>query len=419
MKWKPIVLPSLVTFSVVCLMAAHRQGAAPKTTWYKGNTHTHTLWSDGDAPPEIAADWYKSHGYHFLVLSDHNVLSEGECWVNVGEAEGEGVGRPWGLPLAATWIDEINRRFGASWATLREKKGKRQMRLKTLDELRKKFEERNRFLFIQGEEITDTIEGHEVHHNSVNQEHVIPPTGGKSVRDAMQRVIDAVKAEAKRAGRPVLVHLNHPNFCWGVTPDDIAHVLEERFFEVYNGHTSCNNYGDAQHKGMDETWDYVLALRLGKLGGEPLYGLATDDAHNYAGARDGPPGRGWVVVRAKELSPNVITQAMLAGDFYATTGVVLEDITANKSGLAVKIAAQPGVTYTTRFIGTRLKEKKIGDVGAVLQETRGVTATYRFAGDELYVRARIVSSRPHPNGYKEGDLETAWVQPVVPRRLDK
>jgi len=36
-----------------------REGA-----WYKGNTHTQTLWSDGDAAPEFAADWYKSHGYH-------------------------------------------------------------------------------------------------------------------------------------------------------------------------------------------------------------------------------------------------------------------------------------------------------------------------------------------------------------------
>ena len=44
--------------------------------WLKGNTHTHTLESDGDSPPEVVTRWYKSHGYNFLVLSDHNV------WVN-------------------------------------------------------------------------------------------------------------------------------------------------------------------------------------------------------------------------------------------------------------------------------------------------------------------------------------------------
>ena len=43
--------------------------------WYKGNTHTHTLQSDGDSTPDEVTRWYKERGYHFLVLSDHNVLT--------------------------------------------------------------------------------------------------------------------------------------------------------------------------------------------------------------------------------------------------------------------------------------------------------------------------------------------------------
>src|SRR5690348_5712770 len=54
---------------------------AQEKHWYKGNLHTHTLWSDGDGFPEMVADWYKSHGYNFLALSDHNVLSVGEKWM--------------------------------------------------------------------------------------------------------------------------------------------------------------------------------------------------------------------------------------------------------------------------------------------------------------------------------------------------
>ena len=49
------------------------QGAAAR--WYKGNTHTHTLNSDGDSTPEDVTKWYREHGYRFLVLSDHNVLT--------------------------------------------------------------------------------------------------------------------------------------------------------------------------------------------------------------------------------------------------------------------------------------------------------------------------------------------------------
>ena len=40
--------------------------------WYKGNLHTHTTKSDGDADPEVVAAWYERHDYDFLALSDHN-----------------------------------------------------------------------------------------------------------------------------------------------------------------------------------------------------------------------------------------------------------------------------------------------------------------------------------------------------------
>lgn len=38
--------------------------------------HTHTFWSDGDDFPEMVAEWYRKRGYHFLALSDHNVLAQ-------------------------------------------------------------------------------------------------------------------------------------------------------------------------------------------------------------------------------------------------------------------------------------------------------------------------------------------------------
>ena len=53
-------------------------------------------------------------------------------------------------------------------------------------------------------------------------------------------------------------------------------------------------------------------------------------------------------------------------------------------------------------------------IGTVLLEIEGTEATYEFAGDELYVRAKIVSDKLHPNPFAEGDVEVAWVQPVVP-----
>ena len=44
--------------------------------WYKGNTHTHTLESDGDASPADVVRWYREHGYDFLVITDHDRVTE-------------------------------------------------------------------------------------------------------------------------------------------------------------------------------------------------------------------------------------------------------------------------------------------------------------------------------------------------------
>ena len=53
--------------------------------WFKGNLHTHSYWSDGDEFPEVIMDWYKSNGYQFVALSDHNTLAEGDQWIVIAE----------------------------------------------------------------------------------------------------------------------------------------------------------------------------------------------------------------------------------------------------------------------------------------------------------------------------------------------
>ena len=57
------------------LWVASDAAKQPAPRWYKGNTHTHTLNSDGDSTPDDVVRWYRQHGYHFLVLTDHNFLT--------------------------------------------------------------------------------------------------------------------------------------------------------------------------------------------------------------------------------------------------------------------------------------------------------------------------------------------------------
>jgi hypothetical protein len=396
--------------------------AAPK--FWKGNLHTHSFWSDGDDFPEMIADWYKRHGYHFLALTDHNVLSEGERWMDVTEK-----------PARVLALKKYLARFGASWVEQRTVKDKPQVRLKPLAEFRSLLEEPGRYLLIQGEEITHRFAKAPVHVNGINLRDPIRPVDGDSIAETIRANYRAVSDQRKRTGRVMFAFLNHPNFGWGVRAEDMAPVDELRFFEVYNGHPSVRNYGDPTHASCERMWDIVLALRLGKHRLASVLGLATDDAHGYHAFGLGKvnPGRGWIMVRAPYLSAEAVVRAIEAGDYYCSTGVTLEDVGRTGDRLTVRIRPEPGVKYRTQFIATARdaplvsEPQKAADgkplpvtrvysdeIGKVVLEAEGPEASYRLSGKELYVRARVISTKLHPNPYQKGDVEVAWTQPVLP-----
>lgn len=400
----PWILGAVVWIGVGCAPTETRRDE-PETRWWRGNTHSHSLWSDGNAAPEWIVDWYREHGYSFLVLSDHNILATEPMWFPIREGRGR---------LTPQRVAELREMFGEERVVVRdEPDGTRSMRLRTLAELRSDFEVPGAFLLITGEEITDRVGRSEVHINGLNLVDLVPPQGGDTVREAIERNLAAVLEQSRLYGRPMLAHVNHPNFRWSLTWEDLAAISSDRFFEVYNGHSAVRNHGDEAHLSTERMWDLALTRRLRELGLGVLYGLATDDSHDYFdwGVGKTNPGRGWVMVRAHSLDPEVIVEAMRDGNFYASTGVTLRDVESDVRGLTVAIETEPGLEYTTEFIGTR---RGSDEIGAVLARTSENPAHYEFSGDELYVRARVVSSRLHPNPFAEGDRETAWVQPVQP-----
>lgn len=394
--------------------------------WWKGNLHTHSFWSDGDDFPEMIADWYRRHGYHFLGLSDHNILSEGQKWLEVSPDKNK---------TREVALKKYLDRFGAGWVERRTVKEKLQVRLKPLSEFRSVLEEPGKFLMIPAEEITHRFAKNPVHMNAVNLRDVIKPIDGSSVAETMRVNLRLVAEQAKKAGRPILAFVNHPNWGWGVTAEDLAAVDELRSFEVFNGHPGIKNYGDETHASTERMWDIVLALRLGKQRMGPVYGMATDDSHGYHtfGIGKVNPGRGWVMVRAPYLTAETVVRAIEAGDHYCSTGVRLKDVRREGDRLTVTIDPEEKVTYKTQFIVT-MKDAPLTseptldkdgkpvpvtrtyspEVGKVVAEVAGAEASYRLTGKELYVRAKVISTKLHPNPYAKGDVEVAWTQPVVP-----
>ena len=320
---------------LLILISTAPSPAQTTARWWKGNLHTHTLWSDGDDFPEMVVDWYKSRGYDFLALSDHNTLQEGEFGVVATNA------------AIARVLPRYTRRFGADWIKRGEgSNGTPLIMLKTLAEFRKHFEAPGRFLLIQAEEVTARFGRWPIHLIAAGIQDHIPPRSGSSPVEVMQRNLDALKAQREKYGVPMMMHLAHPNFGWAITAEDMIQLRGERFFEVYNGHPLVHNEGDATHASTDRMWDIVNTHRIAERRDLPLLGLAVDDSHHYGAfsPTNSNSGRGWVMVRAAQLTARAIITAREAGDFYASSGVELSEVTWRRNKLTPGCGAMRSVS---------------------------------------------------------------------------
>ncbi|UBM59340.1 histidinol-phosphatase [Marinilongibacter aquaticus] len=367
--------------------------------WYKGNLHTHSYWSDGDEFPEMIMDWYKTRDYDFLALTDHNTLAEGEKWINI---------RPDSIYQEA--FQTYLAKYDSSWVNSRYNADNQiEVKLKTLSEYAPLFQEEGKFLIIQSEEVTDGFEGKPIHMNAHNLEKPITPRHGNSVAEVIQNNIDAVLERRRETGRAIIPHLNHPNFGYGVSLDDMLKLHGERFFEVYNGHPTVHNLGDSTHISTEEMWDLINISYL-KAGKPIMFGMATDDSHQYhhIGAKWSNSGRGWVVVKSDTLTAEGIITAMEKGDFYSSTGVELNDVKYTNNSLHIEAKPVENLSYTFDLIAC----KKGDSATEIIETLKGNSADFEFSDEYLFVRCKITSSRKQVNPVEGMVYEMAWTQPV-------
>ena len=388
----------LELFIILLLFACNPQEHPEITNkqWYKGNLHTHSYWSDGDEFPEMIMDWYKDHDYQFLGLSDHNILANKEYWKEIEDS----------LRLVAfqRYLDK----YGPDWVNFKKDSGKTRVKLKTLEEYKPLFEEKGQFLILQSEEISDRFEDKPLHLNATNIGELIEPQGGSSVADVLQRNINALLKQRDGSGEPMIIHINHPNFHYAITVEDMIALQGEQFFEVFNGHPQVFNFGDSLHMDTETMWDQINIAYLNN-GKPPLYGLATDDSHNYhtLGKQWSNSGRGWIYVQADTLSARSLITAMEQGQFYASNGVKLEIVEVIDNMLNIEVM-QDGGDYQIQFIGCDKTDAET----RVLKEVTGNTASFELSTELLFVRAKIISDKEPLNPIENMAHQTAWTQPV-------
>jgi hypothetical protein len=385
--------------SLIGIIGCSPQKEASKKQWFKGNLHTHSYWSDGDEFPEVIMDWYKSNEYQFVALTEHNTLAEGEKWKVISQDS-----------IYENAFKNYLKIYGSDWVNYKmDSLNRTQVKLKTYEEYRALFEEKDKFLIIQSEEISDSFDDKPLHLNATNIKEKINPQGGNSVAEVLQNNIDAVLKQRKELQKPMIVHINHPNFIHAISLEDMISLRDERFFEVYNGHHMVNNSGDSTHISTENMWDLINISYITSQ--KPtMYGLATDDSHNYhmKGREWSNAGRGWIMVRADSLNPKSLIAAMELGDFYASTGVNLKELAFEHNKLSVEVNKESGVTYQITFIGC----KKGKNEPEVFETVDGHKASFELTEDMLYVRSKIISSKLHSNPIEDLIYETAWTQPV-------
>ncbi|WP_432981446.1 hypothetical protein [Dactylosporangium sp. CA-233914] len=360
--------------------------------WYRGNVHTHTAEppaSDVHTDARTVAAWYRDHRYQFVVVTDHEHLTD---------------------------VAPLNAQLG------------------TAD-----------FLVLPGQEITqmvlDPAHPHgrrQAHVNAIGTDRLIlplgypdftgeelavwratPPGGLAALLERDERIAARFAsyptdqytmaetfvrnvAAVRAAGG--IAQINHPNLHWSVRRQDLEALDGVLLMEVANAFWAAGNLGGTDATGertpsTEELWDELLTL------GMVIWATAGDDAHDYLAFddRDAPtPGKAWITVRAAQLTQAAIIESLARGDFYASTGIVLDDLQSRGDRYALTIGERHGwdgarfpamPRYSTRFVGAG---------GRPLAEVSGTGPVYEIRGDEGYVRAVV----------RDSDGRTAWTQPV-------
>ena len=335
-------------------------------TWYKGNTHMHTDFSDGDSPIKQVVDWYHDHGYNFLSITDHNKTI---------------------IPL-----NHLSR------AGLRDD-----------------------FIMIIGNEITSSV-----HFTALGvEENFSVKTIVKDYDEGRLKGYDLPGPDSSKIGHSqilingmldqgALVFINHPNFSLGISAEEMLELKGVTAIELANAHPSVYNYGNDRHIPVEDKWDHLLT------NGMKVFAVGSDDEHHIQkwGPDAANPGRSWIMVEADELKHENILEAIGRGDFYTSTGVELSKFKADNNNILLEIDKKKTLKNLRKGLGVgRIAEngepgfiiELIGKNGNIIESAKGEKALFYFDGIDKYLRVRASFCRLVDGKY---EYFYAWSQPV-------
>ncbi len=279
--------------------------------FYKANLHVHTTVSDGDFSPEEAKQMYMEKGYSIVAFTDHEIM------VPHPELTDEHF-----VALTATEIS-TNNRVDCDFSFAKTY----HLNIYSPDE--------NKNCFSTFDKSKMWLE-HSYQYISKEQE--------ASQYNRIYDVEDVNKVIKMANDEGCLVSYNHP--VWSLQNySDYAGLKGLWGIELYNTGCARNGYFDTAQPFED-------LLR----NGEKVFPLATDDAHKLRDCFGG-----YVMIGSKELTYSSVFEALKNGEFYASTGPEIFEISIDNG--VVKIVTSPvafvGLSADNRHLFAKRDEENL------------------------------------------------------------
>ena len=335
----------------------------PKTgNFYKANLHSHSTLSDGNLTPSEMKELYKSHGYSVLAYTDHDIF------IPHHELTDESFLALSGFEAA---FNENNRFPGRN------------------------NDKTCHLCFIAGSSDMDVqpcwnpryayVGNAKEHHNEIK----FDENTFLFERDYSPEGINQMIKIGRDAG--FFVTYNHPT--WSLEDYNNYSKYENlNAMEILNYAIEVSGYPSYVPSIYDDM------LRSGK----KIFAVAADDNHNvfsYGDPHSDACG-GYIIIKADKLKYENITNALFAGNFYASSGPEIYDLYIEDNKIYVSCSEAVMITLN--------KDRRRPSMSVVANNGKTVnSASFPFENDDVYIRITIKDSQgrfANTNAYFIEDL---------------
>ena len=311
-----------------------------KGRFYKANLHCHTTFSDGECTPEEIKKIYKEHGYSIVAYTDHDIL------IAHDELNDEGFLALHGFETETTEKKPFAeaKTCHLCYIALRR------------DQLIQPNWHRSAYLIGNAPEYRDWVR--------------FDPSKPDFVREYTPENVNRMIANARSEG--FFITYNHPT--WSLEDyRDYAAYEGMHAMEIVNYGACAGGFPDYNPRVYDDL------LRAGRR----IFCIAADDNHNGRPADDPQSDAcgGFTVIRARSLDYEAVTDALVKGHFYASTGPLIRALWIEDDRVHIRCSPAARIDYTTAI---RHCGSVVADKGKTVRE-----AAFAVRKNDVYFRITV------------------------------